>query len=88
MEVLYTKSFIKSYDALPSSLKSEIKEKIILFCDTKNHNTLHVHKLHGHLKEQYSFYVNYTFRIVFIYTNDKPKKAILLAVGRHEVYNR
>lgn len=88
MEVSFTPSFVKQYKALPLLLQWEIKEKIRLFNDPKNHKKLNVHKLSGKLHEQYAFNVNYKIRIVFWYTATKPKAAILLAVGDHDVYNR
>lgn len=87
MEVSYAPSFVRQYKSLPLSLQSEVKEKIHLFRDPKNHRLLKVHKLSGKLHEQYGFSVNYKFRIVFWYPPTKPKEAILLAVGDHEVYD-
>lgn len=86
MEVFYAPSFVRQYKSLPSSLQTEVKEKILLFLDVKNHQALTVHKLKGKLKDQYSFSVNYKIRIVFWYKNSKPKEAILLAIGDHDVY--
>lgn len=88
MEVSFAPSFVRQYKSLPRSLQLEVKEKISLFHDEKNHHTLNVHKLGGNLKEQYSFRVNYKIRIVFWYAHSKPKEAILLAVGDHDIYSR
>jgi len=88
MKVLYAPSFVRKYKNLPHSLQLEIREKIALFQHKENHQTLHVHKLRGKLKDQYSFRVNYKFRVVFIYTPEMPKTAILMAIGDHDVYNR
>ncbi len=87
MEVIYSPSFVRQYKSLQVSLKLEVKQKIALFQDEKNHQSLKVHKLKGKLKEQYSFYVNYKIRIVFWYTEAKPREALLLAIGDHDVYN-
>ena len=88
MEVAYAPSFVRKYKILPAGLKLEVKEKIALFRDPKNHKILKVHKLAGKLKEQFAFSVNYKIRIVFWYANTKPKEALLLAVGDHDVYDR
>lgn len=69
-------------------LIEEALEKIELFRDPKNHVNLKVHKLKGRLNEGYSFSVNYKTRIVFTYTNKKPKGVELHAIGDHDVYDR
>jgi len=88
MEVAYTPGFIRMMKILPPDLQEEAIEKITLFKDSKNHSILKVHKLQGRLKNRLSFWVNYKTRIVFIYTSTKPKEAILLAIGDHDVYNK
>jgi len=65
--VSYTPYFVKQLKRLPYNLREEAIEKIELFKDPKNHKMLRVHKLHGYLADQYSFSVNYHFRIVFEY---------------------
>ena len=88
MEVSFAPSFVRKYTTLPATLKAEIRERIDLFRNTKNHQMLQVHKLHGSLKEQYAFSVNYKVRIVFWYTKTQPKEAILLSIGDHDIYDR
>ncbi|MBI2550790.1 plasmid stabilization protein [Candidatus Uhrbacteria bacterium] len=88
MEVSYAPSFIRQYKNLPALLKQEVKEKVSLFADIRNHQALRVHKLKGSLKEQYGLNVNYEIRIVFWYMKTKPKEAVLLAIGDHEVYKK
>ena len=87
MDVSYTPLFVRQYKSLPKTLQTEVKEKILLFQDEKNHEGLKVYKLKGKLKEQYSFRVNYKVRIVFWYVKTKPKEALLLAIGDHDIYN-
>ncbi len=84
MEIEYKPTFIKQYACFESSLKQEIKEKIELFKDKKNHKQLKVHKLKGKLSKYYSFSVNYKYRIVFAYQS--KSRAALLAVGDHDIY--
>jgi plasmid maintenance system killer protein len=87
MEVAYAPSFVRKYKGLPDFLKQEIREKIGMFQDETNHRQLKVHKLGGSLKGQYSFSVNYQMRIVFVYTDETPRRAIIIAIGDHDVYN-
>lgn len=70
------------YKGLEPTLKEEVKEKIYLFQDSKNHTSLKVHKLHGDLKNCYSFTVNYKIRIVFEYENKNTVN--LLYIGNHD----
>ena len=84
MEIEYKPTFIKQYACFESSLKEEMKEKIELFRNGKNHKQLKVHKLKGKLSKYYSFSVNYKYRIVFDYQS--KSRAALLAIGDHDVY--
>ena len=84
MEVYYKPSFVKQYAGLEPELQEEVKDKIRLFKDKKNHRQLKVHKLKGHLEGCYSFSVNYRYRIVFRYLSQN--EAALLAIGDHDVY--
>ena len=86
MELSFAPSFVRAYKTLPPELKAEVKEKMNLFRNEKNHTILKVHKLHGNLKDQWSFSVNYKIRIVFIFTKS-PKEAILLTIGDHAIYS-
>ena len=85
MNVAYTSVFVRQLKSLDSDLQSEALEQIELFKNQKNHKRLRVHKLHGSLKDRWSFSVNYRVRIVFRYHT--KNEAILLAIGTHEVYN-
>ncbi len=84
MEIEYKPTFIKQYACFESPLKEEIKEKIELFRDEKNHKQSKVHKLKDKLSKYYSFSVNYKYRIVFICQS--KSRAALLAIGDHAVY--
>ncbi|MCX6756526.1 MAG: hypothetical protein NTX85_04265 [Candidatus Nomurabacteria bacterium] len=84
MEISYKPTFVKSFSKLEKDLQQEVLEKIELFRNKDNHIILKVHKLHGRFKENFSFYVNYKIRIVFMW-GDK-EEAILLAIGDHDLY--
>lgn len=86
LEINYKASFVRIFDNLEADLQEEILEKIALFRQTKNHRQLKVHKLHGPLKNFYSFSVNYEIRIVFEYLS--KKEVALLGVGDHDVYSK
>ncbi len=84
MKVAYLPVFTKRFNKLDASLQQRVLESIELFKDPKNHKTLKVHKLHGVLKNRYSFSVDYKHRIVFTYL--KKDEAVLLAIGDHSIY--
>jgi addiction module RelE/StbE family toxin len=84
MEILYKPTFIKEFNNLSKDIQEEILEKIELFKNISNHKNLKVHKLNGKLKDFFSFYINYNYRIIFEY---KTRKEVhLLHVGNHDVY--
>lgn len=85
LEINYKASFVRLFDELEIALQEEILEKISLFRNKRNHKNLKVHKLHGVLKNCYSFSVNYKIRVVFEYLS--KEKVALLAVGDHEIYS-
>jgi mRNA-degrading endonuclease YafQ of YafQ-DinJ toxin-antitoxin module len=84
MEISYKATFVRQFDKLDKSLQEEVLQKIDLFKNKKNHDLLKVHKLHGKFKDSQSFYVNYKFRIIFRWENEK--EAVLLAIGDHDIY--
>jgi len=87
MEVSYSPSFIRLLKSLPHALQEEALEKIESFSNPTNHKSLKIHKLQGRLKDRWSFSVNYKTRIVFLFLT-RPRRAHLLAIGDHEVYDR
>lgn len=84
MEILYKPTFISQFSKLEKELQEEVLEKIDLFRNQANHKSLKVHKLHGNLKNCFSFSVNYDFRIIFTYVN--KKEVHLLDIGTHALY--
>ena len=82
----YANEFIRQYGRLPRALQQEVKEKIELFKDRKNHAQLKVHKLHGKYKDCLAFSVNYEYRVRFKYIGKAKAVAILITVGDHDVY--
>ena len=83
IDVAFSLRFLKSLKKMPPPLIDEVSEKIEEFKNSKNHEKLKVHKLHGTLKGCFSFSVNYNIRIIFEYGNSK-NQVILLGIGKHE----
>ena len=84
MKVHFKPTFVRQFNKLDPELQQEVEEKIELFKDKGSHKQLKIHKLHGRLKDRYSFSVNYKFRIIF--TRLSKNEIVLLAVGNHSVY--
>lgn len=84
INIIYSPVFVKQFGKLDKDFQDEVIEKIELFKNKDNHLLLKVHKLHGELKEFYSFSVNYKIRIVFIWS--KNDEVTLFAIGDHDVY--
>ncbi len=82
--IAYSPAFVKRFGDCDPALRDEIKEKIFLFRNRKDHPRLHVHKLHGRLKDRYSFSVNYRLRIIFRWLT--KNEVILLMLGDHGIY--
>lgn len=81
----YTREFIRRYDKLRDTLKEEIKEKIQLFKDRKNHQRLKVHKLHGKYRGFFGFSIDRKYRIMFEWIS--KTEARLHTVGDHSIYD-
>lgn len=86
MRVYFKPTFVRQFKNLEPELQQEVVEKIELFKQSKNHKQLKVHKLSGRLLDRLSFSVNYKTRIVFSFLS--KNKAVLLAVGGHDVYKK
>jgi len=84
MKVAYTPQFRRQFRKLPKALQEEILEKIEAFHDQRKHESLRVHKLHGKMEGRMSFWVNYRYRVVFMF--ESRTSALLLAVGDHSLY--
>ena len=83
MKIAYHALFLRQLKKLPKDLQEEVFQKVLLFGKDIKHPSLKVHKLQGHLKDLFSFSVNYSYRIVFKKIKDE---AVLLEVGTHDIY--
>lgn len=89
MEVSFSKSFKKAFEKRVKSFetKTEFWVRVELFISDPFDPKLKTHKLSGKLKNLWSFSVENDVRVVFFFTDDKPKKAVFVDLGSHnEVY--
>ena len=68
-----------------SDALAEIKEKIRLFKNRKNHQRLKVHKLHGRYQGFFGFSIDRKYRVMFEWISDE--EARLHTVGDHSIYD-
>lgn len=84
MEIEYSSHFKRAYQKLDIAIQKKVERKETLFRKDPFSTTLETHKLHGKIKEFYSFSIDSKFRIVFKFITSK--KVIFLDVGDHGVY--
>jgi len=89
MEVSFSDSFRKVFRKRIKSAEIELEfwNRLEIFVNEPFDSKLKTHKLSGKLKGLWSFTIEYDLRVVFFFTNDKPKQAIFVDLGTHdEVY--
>ena len=89
MEISFSSSFKKAFKKRIKSTESkrDFWVRLDLFITDPFNLKLKTHKLSGKLKDLWSFSLDYDLRVVFYFTKDKPKKAVLVDIGTHdEVY--
>ena len=89
MEISFSSSFKRVFRKRikGSSLEDIFWKQLAIFIDEPFNVQLKTHKLSGKLKKQWSFSIEYDIRVVFYFTKDKPTKAVLTDIGKHdEVY--
>ncbi len=89
MKVSFSSSFKKKFKIRIKSTANEdlFWASLDIFMNEPFASKLQTHKLSGKLNGLWSFKVEYDIRVVFYFTNDKPKQAVLVDIGTHdEVY--
>lgn len=84
MEIIYTSKFEREYKKLPNKIKLLAEKKEIVFRKNPFEQNLDTHKLHGRLKDFWSFSVGFKYRIIFEFAE---KDSIHFhSVGNHDIY--
>jgi addiction module RelE/StbE family toxin len=89
MEVAFSKSFKKSFkkNLITSESINDFWVRLEWFINNPFDSRLRTHKLSGKLNGLWSFSLSFELRIVFYFTDDNPKRAILVDIGTHsQVY--
>lgn len=84
MEIQVTNHFVKQYQKLPSVIKTQAKQKELVFRINPFDSRLKTHQLVGKEKECWSFSVNYEYRIKFIFLTKTV--VLFLEIGTHSIY--
>lgn len=85
IEISYSSSFNKAYKKL-IKLKPEIEEKfwsrVDIFFQNPFDSQLKTHKLSGKLKDLWSFSIDFSVRIIFVFEGNQ--KVTFIDIGTHE----
>lgn len=85
MKIVYTSKFAREYKKLPLKTKLVAEGCEKMFRNDPFDPKLNTHKLHGKLKEFWSFAIGYDYRIIFEF--NKTKKIVYFhLIGNHDVY--
>lgn len=86
MEISFSQSFKKAFNKRikGTGVEDDFWNQLEFFSIDPYTPRLKTHKLSGKLKDLWSFSIEYNLRVVFYFTNDNPKKAILVDIGTHE----
>ncbi len=84
MEVVYSSKFEREYKKLPLNVKKLAETAESFFLNDPFDVRIKTHKLHGRLKDFYSFSIGYKYRIVFDYIS--KDMAHFHSIGNHNIY--
>lgn len=84
MNVSYSRKFLKNASKLSKKLIILAEEKEALFRTDPYHPSLRTHKLNGKDKDSWAFWINYHYRIKFLFLSDS--RVLFLDIGPHDFY--
>lgn len=86
MEVSFSNSFKKSFKKNIQSVDIDADFWIRLewFIADPFDSRLRTHKLSGKLNGMWSFSLDYNLRVVFFFTEEKPKRAVFVDIGNYD----
>jgi mRNA-degrading endonuclease YafQ of YafQ-DinJ toxin-antitoxin module len=83
-EIKISPLFERHYRKLPKEIKERAKRKEKIFRKNPFDPRLKTHKLHGKEKECWAFWIDYKYRIKFIFLSDE--EVLFLDIGTHDIY--
>lgn len=84
MKIIYSSKFAKEYKKLPDKIKDLAEKKEKIFRQNPFDPRLKTHKLSGKFREFWSFSIDYKYRIIFEFADEKT--IYFHSVGSHRVY--
>jgi len=85
-KIEYSERFIKSLKKLPQKVIEKAYSKEKIFRENPFHPILNTHKLRGKEKECWAFWVDYRYRIKFIFLSEN--EVLFLDIGLHDIYKK
>jgi len=82
--IRYSRRFLRSLRHLPGKITEQVQEKEKTLKENPFHSSLRTHKLSGKNKDSWAFWVDYSYRIKFIFLSDE--EVLFLDIGTHEIY--
>jgi len=76
--------FDKNYRKLSLKIKEKANQKEKVFREDPFYPILKTHKLSGKNKECWAFWIDYYYRVKFIFLSNE--KVLFLDIGIHEIY--
>lgn len=83
-EIKVSPIFEKHYKKLSNRIKKKAKKKEKIFRENPFHPILKTHGLSGKDKNCWAFWIDYSYRIKFIFLNDG--EVLFLDIGTHDIY--
>lgn len=84
-EIRYSPKFLKRLARLPERIIEKAEERELMFREDAFDPRLRTHHLHGEQKTSLAFWIDYTYRIEFIFLTEE--EVLFLNVGTHgEIY--
>ena len=80
----YSRRFLRKLSRLPKRIVSEAQKKERLFKAKPFHSSLRTHKLHGKDQGAWAFWIDYRYRVKFIFVSQNS--VLFLDVGLHNIY--
>lgn len=84
MLIVYASKFQREYKKLPDKIKNIAEQNEQIFRDNPFNPALDTHKLHGRLKDFWSFSIGYKYRIIFEFVNKET--VYFHSTGNHDIY--
>lgn len=82
--IYYSSLFVKKFKKIPKRIQKQAVKKEALFKSDPFSPSLKTHRLKGELNEYWAFSINYSYRVMFEFIDDKTVGFV--NIGTHEIY--